>query len=295
MTHWIKILVETNECAAGRLAEALEGLGAIAVSITGEGEPLPAKRQPSAKQLSRTSVSGLFEPSFSIDTVSSFMKAIGDSNTHIRVETIADRNWELATREQFVPFPISDNLWICPSWHTPPKPDVTTLIIDPGAAFGTGYHPTTALCLRHLAGLSLHKKRVLDWGCGSGILAIGAYKLGADSALGVDIDPQALAVSQDNAERNGIHQSIRWVTPEAVATTTQFEIVVANILANPLIALAPILKHYTTIDGTLMLSGVTRSQTERVMAHYRDTFSFDILYRQEWALLVGRKRPVLPT
>ncbi len=213
MTHWIKILVETNECAAGRLAEALEGLGAIAVSITGEGEPLPAKRQPLAKHLSRTSVSGLFEPALSIDTVSSFIKAIGDSNTNIRVETIVDRNWELATREQFVPFPISDNLWICPSWHVPPKPDVATVIIDPGTAFGTGYHPTTALCLHHLSGLSLHKKRVLDWGCGSGILAIGAYKLGADSALGVDIDPQALAVSQDNAERNGIHQSIRWVTP----------------------------------------------------------------------------------
>ena len=295
MAHWIKILVETNECAAGRLAEALEGLGAIAVSITGEGEPLPAKRRQSPKHLNRTSVSGLFEPEFSINTVSSFIRAIGDTNTIIRVETIADRNWELVTREQFVPFPISDKLWICPSWHTPPDPDVTTLIIDPGAAFGTGYHPTTALCLHHLSGLSLHNKRVLDWGCGSGILAIGAYKLGADSALGVDIDPQALAVSQENAERNGIHQSVQWVAPEAVAKKCQFEIVVANILANPLIELAPILKHYTAIGGTLMLSGVTRPQTERVVAHYRDTFSFDILYRQEWALLVGRKRSVLLT
>ena len=290
MRYWIKVSVETHHGASRRLVEALEGLGAISVSIAAIREKATDVVLPPAPRAATIGLSALYEPTVSLTKVSSLIHAIGGHGTTIRVATLSDRNWEVVSRKQFVPFAISDNLWICPSWHAPPRTDVTTLIIDPGAAFGTGYHPSTALCLDYLSRLTLAGKRILDWGCGSGILAISACKLGAASAVGVDIDHQALTVSRDNARRNGVDQKIEWHTPDALPSKDAFDVVVANILANTLIELASLLKRHTLCGGTLLLSGVTRHQSDRVMAHYGNVFTFEASYREEWALLAGRKK-----
>jgi ribosomal protein L11 methyltransferase len=183
-------------------------------------------------------------------------------------------------------------LWIVPTWCTPPRPEAMNLILDPGLAFGTGSHPTTALCLRWLrAGAQagwLRGAEVLDYGCGSGILAIAAIKLGAKSAVGTDIDARALVVADENAIRNAA-TPITWALPDAMPTRT-YPVVVANILSNPLCVLAPLLCDAVASGGRIALSGVLEEQVERVKDAYAPWIALQVLHSHEgWQLLSGIK------
>ena len=287
MRYWIKVSVETHHGASRRLVEALEGLGAISVSITASGDKAIDVVLPPAPRTATIVLSALYEPTVSLTKVSSLIHVIGGHGTTIRVTTLSDRNWEVVSRKQFVPFAISDNLWVCPSWHAPPRTDVTTLIIDPGAAFGTGYHPSTALCLDYLSRLTLAGKRILDWGCGSGIQALAALRLGANQAIGVDIDPVALDASRSNARRNGVHDRLRVMPPEQVPPELLSDVLIANILAHTIIDLASTLKQHLSRRSVLMLSGLLEHQAERVQSAFGPRYTFKKLRRDEWVLLIA--------
>ncbi|NWO08861.1 50S ribosomal protein L11 methyltransferase [Chromohalobacter salexigens] len=188
----------------------------------------------------------------------------------IDYELLADRDWEREWMDDFAPLKMGERLWVVPSWHAAPEPNAVNLLLDPGLAFGTGTHPTTALCLEWLDGLDLGANRVLDFGCGSGILAIAALKLGADHATGTDIDPQALQASRENAQRNAIaDERLSLCYPERLAAE-RYDVVVANILAGPLVELAPTLCAHLAPGGRLALSGILAGQADEVMDAYRE-------------------------
>jgi ribosomal protein L11 methyltransferase len=204
------------------------------------------------------------------------------------VEAVGDADWVRLSQSQFEPIRISDKLWIVPSWATAPEPQAVNLVLDPGLAFGTGSHPTTRLCLQWLERTIGGGERVLDYGCGSGILAIAALRLGAGRALGVDVDPLALVAARANAARNQV--DARFINTE---TPSDFkaDLVAANILANPLILLAPLLAAHLSTGGRIALSGILETQAEDVMAVYAPWFAMQISGTDGgWALLEGLKR-----
>jgi ribosomal protein L11 methyltransferase len=203
-----------------------------------------------------------------------------------RVEAVPEQDWVRRSQSQFEPIRISEKLWIVPSWATAPDADAVNLVLDPGLAFGTGSHPTTRLCLQWLERNIRGGERVLDYGCGSGILAIAALRLGAGAALGVDVDPLALPAARANAQRNQVEA--RFINTET-APDFQADLVVANILANPLILLAPLLAGNTVSGkGRIALSGILEGQSEDVMAAYAPWFTMRIAdVDGDWALLEG--------
>jgi ribosomal protein L11 methyltransferase len=202
-----------------------------------------------------------------------------------RVRNVADQDWVRATQAQFAPVKISPRLWITPSWRRAPKPDAVNIVLDPGIAFGTGSHPTTRLCLRWLERAIHGGESVIDYGCGSGVLAIAALKLGAASAIGIDVDEQALLAARCNAMQNQVNASFH---SPAEALRQPAQIVVANILAHPLIVLAPLLAALTAGRGRLALSGILADQADEVCAAYREWFQMRATARdQGWVLLGG--------
>jgi len=205
-----------------------------------------------------------------------------------RLETVAEQDWVRLTQSQFDPIRIADRLWIVPSWHEAPDVDAIAIILDPGLAFGTGSHPTTRLCLQWLEANLRPGETVLDYGCGSGILAIAAVKLGAGRTVGVDIDPQAVESARDNAARNAVEADFRLSgdLPEG-----DYDVVVANILTNPLKALMPLLAARTRPGGRIILSGILEAQADEVAAIYAAAFVMRLEAVDEgWALLTGMRR-----
>lgn len=210
-------------------------------------------------------------------------------NADIEYTEVPQEDWVRLTQSQFDPIPVSSRLWIVPSWHTPEAIEGRiNLVLDPGLAFGTGSHPTTALCLRWLSEFPLNGLDVLDYGCGSGILGIAALKLGAANAIGVDIDPQAVDSTAYNASNNGV--AMPCGLPDFPLAKRQFPVVVANILSNPLKVLAPSLCQHVEDGGQLVLSGVLARQAEDVIAHYRQWISLSVWAEREgWVCLHGQK------
>ena len=211
--------------------------------------------------------------------------AIGIPVPDYRLRSVPDQDWVSRSRDQFGPIRVSDRLWIVPTWRTPPEPDAINLVLDPGLAFGTGSHATTRLCLQWLERTIKGGETVLDYGCGSGILAIAALKLGARRALGVDIDPGAVAVAQANAERNGVAGEF---LRDCASLAFSADVVVANILANPLKLLAPVLISRCARGGRLALSGILAGQAAEVKASYEPFIAFAPSAEEEgWACLSG--------
>jgi ribosomal protein L11 methyltransferase len=203
-------------------------------------------------------------------------------------ERVSDEDWVRVSREQFRPMGVGRRLWVVPSWHSPPEPPAIHVVLDPGLAFGTGEHPTTRLCLEWLDANIEGGERVLDYGCGSGILAIAALKLGAREAVGADVEPQALGVSAANARRNGVHLSL-FLPDEAPPLTA--DLVTANILANPLMELAATLAGRTWSGGRIALSGILESQGAAVGRAYEPWFDLaPPRVDSGWVLLTGRRR-----
>ncbi len=203
------------------------------------------------------------------------------------VEALAEQNWVQLTQSQFDPIRVSERLWIVPSWHESPDPAAINLILDPGMAFGTGSHPTTRLCLEWLERNVSAGDAVLDYGCGSGILAIAAARLGAAHVAGVDIDPQAVEAAKANAERNGVTALF---ADSATPVAGEYDVVVANILSNPLRVLAPAICAHVRAGGRLALSGILREQADEIVAIYAPWLPLQVAdIREDWVCLAGTK------
>ena len=201
---------------------------------------------------------------------------------------VAEQDWVRATQAQFQPIRVADDLWVVPTWCEPPDRRAMNLVLDPGLAFGTGAHPTTRLCLLWLRAHVAQRTSVLDYGCGSGILAIAAAKLGANRVVGTDIDPQALRAGAHNARVNDA--DVAFVPVDALSDST-YDVVVANILANPLRLLAPALAARVASGGRIALAGILVTQAERVIASYGAWFDMTIWQSADgWALIAGRRR-----
>jgi ribosomal protein L11 methyltransferase len=294
---WLCAIIETAEESVEILSDALMEVGALAVDVqdaaagTAEERPIFAESgEAPASGWNSNRVGALFAIDADLYTlVPEALAAAGLAATEaFRIERVEDADWVRLTQSQFNPIPITPRLWIVPSWHTPPDPSAINIALDPGVAFGTGAHPTTRLCLRWLTETVTPETDVLDYGCGSGILAIAAMKLGAARACGIDIDPQAVQAAQQNAQQNGVE--ITWATAEQdVAGPAQ--IVVANILANPLTVLAPLLARLTRAGGQIALSGILVEQADTVLEAYAPDFIMTRAATDEgWVLLTGRRR-----
>lgn len=271
---WVSVSLETDAAHAEALSDALLAAGAISVSVEDAlagtelekpqfGEP----GSPDTPLWDDSRVVALFEPTD--DLIGRIAAAAAEAGIEdlpeITLDEVAEQDWVRLTQSQFDPIRISDRLWIVPSWHAAPDPTAINLELDPGLAFGTGSHPTTRLCLEWLEREIRSGQSVLDYGCGSGILGIAAVKLGAADVLGIDIDPAALTAAADNATRNDVSMRLAHSGDELTET---FDRVVANILTNPLMLLAPLLSSRLKPGGRLALSGVLETQAEQVIAAY---------------------------
>ena len=295
---WLTLIIDTDAKHAEVLSETLLELGALSVdlldadadtpdelAIFGEpGEPPPGVWQ-------HNRVSALFDADRDVAAILRAAAArIGLQDLpEYRIEILEDNDWVRLTQSQFEPIPISPRLWIVPTWHTPSDPSAINIVLDPGLAFGTGSHPTTRLCLRWLDANLRGGEHVLDYGCGSGILAIAARKLGAASAVGVDVDLQAVIASRDNASANQVNNA-QFYLPDATPTG-QYDVVIANILTNPLRILAPLLAGATRSGGRIVLSGILEEQAQDIMNIYRQWFDLDTpIFEDGWSCLSGVKR-----
>ena len=242
----------------------------------------------------QTRLTGLFPADTDMHAVRKRLPEALLAGCNQRVEILEDKDWEREWIRHYQPMRFGRRLWVCPSWLEPPEPQAVNLLLDPGLAFGTGTHPTTALCLTELDSLDLAGADIVDYGCGSGILAVAALKLGARQALGVDNDPQALDASRDNAARNGVaSDDFTVVLPGDGAIGAwrgRADVVVANILAGPLAALSEELLGLLKPGGTLLLSGLLDTQAEALIAHYRPALTLAVAGEKEgWVCLRGDK------
>lgn len=291
---WLSVSIETDCRHAEALADALLDAGALAASIEDADAGTPAETPQFGEPGSvttpgweRSRVVALLDPDTDASELIAACATLAglDEAPPFAQEEIAEQNWVQLTQAQFEPIRVSERLWIVPSWHEAPDPDALVLVLDPGMAFGTGSHPTTRLCLEWLERVVKPGVSLLDYGCGSGILAIAAAKLGATQVLGVDIDLQAVTAARNNAERNEV--SARF-DDSAHPLKGQFDIVVANILANPLKALAPAITGHVRPGGLLALSGILAEQAEELMAIYAPYVALDIAdTRDGWVCLAG--------
>ncbi|MCW8828992.1 MAG: 50S ribosomal protein L11 methyltransferase [Gammaproteobacteria bacterium] len=287
---WLQLTFYSNKDKAEALADLLSETGAAAVSMQDAADQPLYEPPPGATPLWQlTNVVALFDENSDGGGVIEQLKAAWpEALPEYRSEILADQDWERAWMDDFKPMKFGERLWIVPSWHEAPQQDGVNILLDPGLAFGTGTHPTTRLCLEWLDGQALHAKRVIDYGCGSGILAIAAALLGAASVIGVDNDPQALVATQDNAQRNGV--SILTSLPAEVPQNS-VDILLANILAGPLIELAPKLAALVKPGGLIALSGILPDQANGVRQTYAQWFNMEAPVEVDgWIRLEGKKR-----
>ncbi|MCX8641948.1 MULTISPECIES: 50S ribosomal protein L11 methyltransferase [unclassified Gilliamella] len=286
---WIQLRINTTNELAEQISEQLEESGAVSVTFQDTYdnpvfEPLPGE----TKLWGNTDVIGLYDAQTEINELKSILNL--DQYSY-KIEQLEDKDWEREWMDNFHPMQFGKRLWICPSWRDVPDPNAVNVMLDPGLAFGTGTHPTTALCLTWLDGLDLNNKIVIDYGCGSGILAIAALKLGAKQVIGIDIDPQAIEASRDNAERNNVSNNLQLYLANDIPNNLQADVIVANILAGPLKELEPNINKLVKPSGLLGLSGILASQAQSVCLAYQAHFELDpVIEQDEWCRITGKKK-----
>lgn len=298
---WIEIIIEVAREHAESLSDSLMDGGALSVSVEDADEGTDAERplfgepgmEPDEAAWDRSRVVALVPADCDHATlVATAAAALSlDKIPGYTTRSVEDQDWVRLTQSQFEPIHIGKNIWVVPSWHEAPDPGALILELDPGLAFGTGSHPTTRLCMEWLEAHAPQDLSVLDYGCGSGILAMVAKKLNARSVVGVDIDPQAIESALANAERN--HCEIEFVLPKEFGinypVTQKFDVVVANILSSPLKLMAPMLSGRVAAGGALILSGVLSRQAEEVAAAYAPFIKLTVWAEHEgWVALAGR-------
>lgn len=289
---WLQLHLATTEAHADAFQSALEDMGACAVTLTDGADQPVFEPPPGARPLwQNTVVSALFDADRDPALILAALQQLGLEAKAHHHETLDDQVWERTWMDDFAPMRFGERLWIVPSWSEAPDPQAVNLKLDPGLAFGTGTHETTALCLEWLDRADLQGKAVLDFGCGSGVLAIAALLLGAGNATGTDIDPQALTASEDNARNNGVADGLSLYLPENLPAEYRCDVLVANILAGPLVELANQLAGYCRPGGTLALSGILAEQAESVRAAYTPWFDLNPTTQQgDWVRIDGVRR-----
>ncbi|MCF5850750.1 50S ribosomal protein L11 methyltransferase [Aeromonas veronii] len=288
---WIQIRINATAKTADKVSNMLLGRGAQAVTFMDAKDVPVYEPMPGETPLwGETEVMGLFDAETDPAPTIAFFQQLFGENVGYKVEQLEDKDWVREWMDHFHPMQFGERLWICPSWRDVPNPDAVNVMLDPGLAFGTGTHPTTALCLQWLDGLDLTGKTVVDFGCGSGILGIAALKLGAARVIGIDIDPQAIQASRDNAARNGVADQIELYLPADQPQDVEADVVVANILAGPLRELAPLIAGHGKPGSLMALSGVLESQAPELETIYGQWFEMDpTAVKEEWCRLSGRK------
>ncbi|MDJ0916756.1 MAG: 50S ribosomal protein L11 methyltransferase [Woeseiaceae bacterium] len=291
---WQQFILSLESLEPASVEEALLELGAASVTYSDAADdPVLEPGVGETPLWNRTRITALFDDSITVDRiVDSLCAALGlpELPEH-RLETLEDRDWEREWMVDLAPMRFGRRLWICPGDQDLGVEGAVTVQLDPGLAFGTGTHPTTAMCLEWLDQLDLGGARVLDYGCGSGVLAVAAMKLGAASADGIDIDPQALLATEQNARRNSVTVGI---IDDPAAISGQYDVLLANILAGPLVELANQLSEYVKSDGRLALSGVLEKQAASVRKAYEHRIEFEEQKEmhqdgQTWVRLSGRR------
>ena len=285
------------ESAVDPIGEALEALGALSVSASDADEGTAHEQAlfgepdmpPPAAGWARTDVVALFADEAPAREAAQLL-ALQDffaGSAIAALAPVSEQDWVRLTQSQFEPVPITSDFWIVPSWHTVPPAARRVIRLDPGLAFGTGTHPTTRMCLRWIAAHPPAAQRVLDYGCGSGILAIAAALHGAAAVDAVDIDPAAVQSTRDNATANGVQLAAVGLPDQA---SGHYPLVLANILATPLKVLAPLLAGHVAPGGSLVLAGVLERQTEELQAAYRPWLSLQVADTEEgWVLLTATR------
>nr|WP_086938102.1 50S ribosomal protein L11 methyltransferase [Thaumasiovibrio occultus] len=291
---WIQLKLNATAENAEAIGDFLmEDAGALSVTFldaqdTPVFEPLPGE----TRLWGDTDLVALYDAESDMTEVLAILKnspLLADDFAH-KVEQLEDKDWEREWMDNFHPMQFGKRLWICPSWREVQDPDAVNVMLDPGLAFGTGTHPTTALCLEWLDGQDLTGKTVIDFGCGSGILAIAAIKLGAAKVIGIDIDPQAILASRDNAERNGVADKLELFLPQDQPADLSADVVVANILAGPLRELSGVIKSLIRPNGKLAMSGILATQADDVATYYSNDLTLDPTeIKEDWCRISGSK------
>ena len=291
---WFQIRLTARKQEADPLSDLLTELGAASVTYEdAEDQPLLEPAPGETPLWESIEVVGLFDAGLDRELIRIALsqQLSAEQLPTLQISDLEEQDWVRAWMDDFHPMQFGERLWIIPSWSDPVDPNGVNVLIDPGLAFGTGTHPTTALCMEWLDGHPPINSTVIDYGCGSGILAIAVAKLGASSIHAVDNDPQALTATLDNAEKNGVMPAIKTWLPNDFAPAQQAQLLLANILAGPLIDLAPTLADHLEIGGTIVLSGILQQQAEAVAAAYAPWFDLQPpSSREEWVRLVGEKR-----
>ena len=289
---WLQLTLTTRKAQAPLIELLFENMGALSITLGDAGDqPILEPGLDEQPLWQQTSVTALFEGDADVDELRSQINQSlnRDISRQLKLEYLEDQAWERAWLEHFRPICFGRRLWVCPTGQKPEVEHAIVLELDPGLAFGTGTHPTTALCLRWLDAHDVTGKTIIDYGCGSGILAIAALLLGARQAIAIDHDPQALQATADNAAKNGVMDRLHIALP-ADAPDTRADIMLANILAGPLVELAPELSNRVKPAGEIALSGILQEQAETVAAAYRPHFRMDAPGVQEdWVLLTGSR------
>jgi ribosomal protein L11 methyltransferase len=293
---YLALRFDTDAAFADAWCDALIAAGALSVDVSdpraGSDAETPIFGEPGSAPIAWWPLSrleALFAGDVSLaDALHEASRRVGMAAPAHEVRPVAEKDWVRATQQQFGPIRIGAGFWIVPSWCESPEPSAINVALDPGLAFGTGSHPTTRQCLEWLHENLRCGERLLDYGCGSGILAIAAARLGAGAVFGTDVDPQALAASRENARRNGVMAT--FTAPDALPIPA-FDVLVANILANPLIVLAPALAMRVVAGGRIALSGILEAQATEVAAAFARWFNIAPWRASDgWTLLAGTRR-----
>jgi ribosomal protein L11 methyltransferase len=287
-----QLVIELGHADPGPAESACAALGALAVSLSDAGHQPLLEPGPGETPLWReVRLRALYPAEARPELLAATLAAVlGLPPEAISNEYVEDRVWEREWLVNFGPMRFGKRLWICPGGQSPPDAAAVVLELDPGLAFGTGTHPTTAMCLEWLDAGALAGSTVLDFGCGSGILALAALKLGASAATAFDIDPQALIATRENAAKNALTDRLA-IAEHAGAIVGPYDLVLANILTEPLVSLAPAFGAFCRRGGTLLLSGLLQPQAAEVAAAYGPWFDIETAARREdWAMLAGRRR-----
>ena len=289
---WIQLKINSQAEYAEQIGEMLSANGAQAVTfVDAKNTPMYEPKPGEVMLWPDTQVVGLYDAQYDMSRVISHLSKskLLSENFNYKLDQLEDKDWEREWMINFHPMQFGERLWICPSWRDVPDPNAVNVMLDPGLAFGTGTHQTTSLCLRWLDRLELSEATVVDFGCGSGILGIAALKLGAERVVGIDIDPQALLASQDNANRNDVGEKIELYLPEH-QPELKADVVLANILAGPIRELRTVITEYCKTGGKLVLSGILDNQAQEINDLYSHDFDMEpIMIDGEWARVSGVK------